>query len=57
MPNIALLKSKFESAMLDAIVSSNELKGSELGAAAVANEKSKERARIEPKKIERGSRS
>ncbi len=51
MPNIALLKTQFRSELLDAVVSSNDRKGEELGRAAVAREHGKDRARIEPKPL------
>lgn len=51
MPNIALLKTRFESELLDGIVSSNERKAAELGDQAVAKEHGRDRARLEPKPL------
>jgi UDP-N-acetyl-D-mannosaminuronate dehydrogenase len=51
MPNIGLLKTRFESELLDGIVSSNERKAAELGDKAVAKEHGRDRARLEPKPL------
>ncbi len=51
IPNIALLKSRLHSTVLDAIVASNEQKGKELAADEVEKNKSKDRQRVEPIKL------
>jgi UDP-glucose 6-dehydrogenase len=54
LPNIALLKTRFESELLDGIVASNERKAAELGEGAVAKEHGRDRARLEPKPLRGG---
>jgi UDP-N-acetyl-D-mannosaminuronate dehydrogenase len=51
MPNIALLKTRFDSELLDGIVASNDRKAAELGEQAVAKEHGRERARLEPRPL------
>ncbi|MBN1959832.1 MAG: hypothetical protein JW841_02695 [Deltaproteobacteria bacterium] len=52
MPNIELLNSCFKSEILEAIKTSNEIKGIELGQAAINREHGKNRTRVTPVKIE-----